>query len=190
MSRPIAFVAGILVLAVAPAWAQSAAVPKIGVFDGTRVASETKEGKKMQADLNALRVKKQAEIQAKQKEVADLQKLLSGQSLSLSPDKRDETAKSLQKKTVELNQLRQAAQSDMQLETQDAQQKFGEELVAAVAAYGRDENFTIIFERGSVFYVSSTVDVTSAVIDRFDAMFPGTPKASPSPAPAAAPAKK
>lgn len=189
MSRPIAFVAGILVLAVAPAWAQSAAVPKIGVFDGTRVASETKEGKKMQAQLNALRAKKQAEIDAKQQELADLQKLLSGQSLTLSPDKRDQTAKDLQKKNVELTQLRQAAQSDLQLETQDAQQKFGEELMAAVSAYGRDEGFTIIFERSTVFYLSPTIDVTSAVIDRFDAMFPGTPKASPSPAPAA-PAKK
>lgn len=181
MSRPMTFAAAVLALAVVPAWAQSAAPPKIGAFDGSRVAAETKEGKKMQAELNALRQKKSAEFDAKQNEVSALQTELKDEALSLSPDKRDQMQKDLQKKMVELNQLRQTAQSDVQIETQDAQDKFGQELQAVVTSFGQEESFTVIFERSTVFYMSPAIDVTTAVIDRFNSMFPGTP-APPAPA--------
>src|SRR3990172_8738370 len=79
---------------------------KIGVFDPQRVSEETDEGKKVQADLTALRDKKQAELSGREKDLTDMQNRLTEQGLSLSAEKRATLEKDIQRKILELNQAR------------------------------------------------------------------------------------
>lgn len=172
-------------LAAGAAFAQAA--PKIGVFDAGRLTEETEEGKKVQATLGSLRDKKQAELSAKEKEVNDLQDQLNKQGLSLSGDKRSQMEKDIQKKALDLNQMRQSAQSEMQLEVQEAQSKFQQQLLSVIEAFGKDEGFSLILERSLVAYATPAIDVTTALVDRFNKMIPSAAAAAerPSPKPAA-----
>jgi outer membrane protein len=192
-----------IVLAVAAAgavWAQAAAPVKIGVFDAQRVSEETAEGKRVQKRLTAFSEKKRAELGAKEKEVQDLQEKLNAQALSLSPEKRTGMEKDLQKKMLDLNQGREGAQREMQLEVTDAENSFREKLLAAVDSFGKDEGFAVIFERQATIYVHPSSDVTTAIVDRFNKLFPVAPEApaakdeakpaAPTAAPPADPDKK
>lgn len=169
--------------------AQEAPAVKIGVFDAARVSEETAEGKRVQAKLSAFRDKKQAEVAAKEKEVADLQGQLTSQALSLSVEKRSALEKDVQRKLLEVNQAREAAQREMQMELAEAQNGFNEQLVMAVESLGRDEGFTLILERSVAVFASPAVDVTTSLVDRFNRMFPSKaePAAKPEDKPAAPP---
>jgi outer membrane protein len=183
-----------------PAWGQAATPEKIGVFDAQRVSEETAEGKRVQTRLTAFSEKKRAELVAKEKEAQDLQDKLNAQALSLSPEKRSGMEKDLQKKVLELNQARDGAQREMQLEVAEAENSFREKLLAAVESFGREEGFAIVLERGAAIYVHPSHDVTTAIVDRFNRMFPVTPEApapkdegkaaTPPAPPPAAPEKK
>ena len=179
-----------LLASIVPAGAQSAPTLKIGVFDANRVSEETDEGKKIQAKLSAFGEKKKAELAAKEKEIGDLRAQLDSQNLSLSPEKLQQMQKDVQKKGLELQQAQEAARSEFQIEVSEAQNKFQEQLIRVVNQFGRDEEFTIVLERstGGVAFASESIDVTTAIVDKFNELVK-TPPAEP-PAAAKPPAKK
>jgi outer membrane protein len=154
---------------------------KIGVFDPQRVSEETDEGKKVQSDLTALRDKKQSELASKEKELNELQNQITTQGLSLSPEKRTLLERDIQKKTLELQQGRESARNEMQFELGAAQGKFQDKLLAVVEQFGRDQGFTLILDKSMAAYATQAIDVTTAIVDRFNAAVrpaagaPGTP---------------
>lgn len=164
--------AAIVIVATGAAEAQSAI--KIGVFDPGRVSEEAVRAKKVQADLQAIRDAKQAEIDTREEEITGLQQQISQQALSLSPDKLATMEISIQRKLLELNTAKELATRQLQLEIAAAEAKFNEQLNAAVAEFGRSEEFALILDTGSVAWAASAIDVTTAVIDQFDRMFPSS----------------
>ena len=184
MKRIAILILAAALMASGAAWAQSQASSKIGVFDAQRISEETAEGKRIQSKLNGFRDKKQAEIVEKEKAVQALQDKLQAQTLSLSPDKRGELEKEIQKKALELNQVREAAQREMQMEVAEAENGFREKLLAVVESFGRDEGFAVIVERSLVAYVNPAMDVTTAIVDRFNKLVPAESPAEPAAAPA------
>jgi outer membrane protein len=182
--------ATMLVAATAVAWAQAAPALKVGVFDANRVSEETDEGKRIAAKLSAFGEKKKAELSAKEKEISDLRAQLDSQNLSLSPEKAQQMQKDVQKKTLELQQAQEAARSEFQIEVSEAQNKFQEQLIRVINQFGRDEGFTLVLERstGGVAFASESIDITTAIVDKFNELV----KAPADAAPAAAkpPAKK
>jgi outer membrane protein len=170
-----------------PAHAQGApAAPRVGVFDAQRLSEETAEGKRVQAELGALKDRKQGELAGKEKELNDLNAQLQAQSLSLSADKRDAMTKDIQRKMLELKSARDAATNEFQLELQNAQARFQEQLFHVVETFARAEGFSVIFERSQVAFAAESVDITTALVDAFNRSTP-QPAAAPAdakPAPA------
>jgi outer membrane protein len=163
--------------------------PKIGLFDPGRVSEETEEGKMIAARLTALNDKKVGEIQAKEKQIADLQSQLSSQGLSLSQERRGALEKDIQRAALDLNQSREAARNELQIEVAEAQNRFQAKLLQVVEQFGREDGFDLILvkEPALVPYHNIALDVTTAIVDRFNKAFPAAPEAPPQ---GAAPAPK
>ena len=195
MKRTLAILATFLVAATAAAWAQTPPAPKIGVFDANRVSEETDEGKRIAAKLSAFGDKKKAELMAKEKEIGDLRAQLDSQNLSLSPEKQQQMQKDVQKKGLELQQAQEAARNEFQIEVSEAQNKFQEQLIRVISQFGRDEGFTLVLERstGGVAFASESIDVTTAIVDKFNEIVKApadVPAAAKPPATPPPPAKK
>lgn len=154
---------------------------RVGVFDPNRILQETNEGKRISQEIENYRKQKQGELDAKRKEILDLQTQLQTQGLSLSAERRAEMEKQIQKKSIDLNQTLETAQREDQLETSEALGKFQGQILAVLEQFARDEKFDLILEKSLVAYSSPAVDVTTALIDRFNAVV-----SSPAPAPAPA----
>ena len=184
--------------ATATAWAQTPSTLKVGVFDANRVSEETDEGKRIAAKLSQFGEKKKAELAAKDKEITDLRAQLDSQNLSLSPEKVQQLQKDVQKKGLELQQAQEAARNEFQIEVSEAQNKFQEQLIRVINQFGRDEGFTLVIERstGGVAFASESIDVTTAIVDKFNELVKGPADAAPAAgakppaAPPAAPAPK
>jgi len=195
MKRMFTILATALLAASPAARAQTAPALKVGVFDANRVSEETDEGKRIAAKLSAFGEKKKAELAAKEKEISDLRAQLDSQNLSLSPEKLQQMQKDVQKKGLELQQAQEAARSEFQIEVSEAQNKFQEQLIRVINQFGRDEGFTLVLERstGGVAFASESIDITTAIVDKFNELVKApADAAAPAPAPAAAkrPAKK
>jgi len=167
---------------------------KIGVFDANRVSEESDEGKRIAARLTALGDKKKGEITAKEKEISDLRQQLESQTLSLSPEKQNQLQKDIQKKGLELQQAQESARNEFQIEVSEAQNKFQEQLLRVINQFGRDEGFTLVLERatGGVAFAAESIDVTTAIVDKFNQMVkppadaaakPAAPTPAPKPKP-------
>jgi outer membrane protein len=179
MKRTIGLTLAACGLAALPAFAQGA--NKIAVFDAGRVSEETDEGKRIAGQLTSLQDKKRAELQEKQKKVADIQQQLQTQALSLSAERRQALEKEGQKLALELNQAQESARNELQIEVQEAQNRFQNQLLQVVEQFGRDEGFDLILEKSLVAYAASSVDVTTAIVDRFNKLIPAA-AAAPKPA--------
>jgi outer membrane protein len=192
MNRMLSLLATFLVAATATVWAQAPVTLKVGIFDANRVSEETDEGKRIAAKLSAFGEKKKAELAAKDKEIADIRAQLESQNLSLSPEKQQQMQRDIQKKTLELQQGQEAARNEFQIEVSDAQNKFQEQLIRVINQFGRDEGFTLIIERstGGVAFAAESIDVTTAIVDKFNDMVKVADDKTPAKAPAPAPAKK
>jgi outer membrane protein len=188
--------AAVAVAAISASRAQSPPALKVGVFDANRVSEETDEGKRIAAKLSKFGDQKKADLASKEKEIGDMRAQLDSQNLSLSPEKLQQLQKDVQKKSLELQQAQEAARNEFQIEVSDAQNKFQEQLIRVINQFGRDEGFTLVIERstGGVAFAAESIDVTTAIVDKFNEMvkMPAEAPASGAkpPAPPAAPAKK
>jgi outer membrane protein len=150
------------------------------VVDAQSVSENTEMGRRIQAELLTFTEKKEGEIAERQKRVADLRQQLRQQALSLSAEKRSEMEKDIQRHELELRSFQEAAGRELELEYASATKAFQEKLVVAIQTFGKDEGFTLILDRSQVAYFEAATDVTSAIVDRFNRMFPeAEPAAAP-----------
>jgi outer membrane protein len=195
MKRTITLAAGVLAVAVAavPAFAQSAAAPapaagpvKIGVIEVQRIVQESAIGKESLARVQKLQQAKQEDLVKRQKELRDLEQKIQDQGKTLSEDAMDKAQKDYQAKAVELKRF----QDDAQRELEEAQRKeLGElekRIMPVINEVAREQGYQLVFNKfnsGLLFADDKSVDLTDAVITRFNSQI-----AAPKPAAAAAPA--
>jgi len=162
----------LLFMTVAPA--TLAQTMKVGVFNAQVVSENTEMGKRIQAVLTAFTEGKEAEIGARQQKVAEMRQQLSQQSLSLSTDKRKALELDIQRHVLELQSFQEAATRELELEYATATKEFQDKLILAVDTFGSDESFSLLLDRSQVAWAHTATDVTSAIIDRFNRMFPAS----------------
>jgi len=178
---PLAFV--VLLFGVLPLRAQQAETPKFGVFDPETVWKLTEVGKKYNQDLNEARDKLQTDIDKKQAEIDGMRDKLRQQQASLSEDKSAQMQRDIQNKTIELNRMTDDATREMKSQLSDVQNRFQQMLMDTLEVYGKEKNFTLIFNKGVVDYNSPQVDVTQDLIQKFNEMHKASsaPAAKPQP---------
>ena len=151
---------------------QTPAAFKIGVVDQERVLNDSAEGKRLNAELQKLRGAKMTAIDAKEKEISGLQEQLLRAPGNLSEEKRDELSRQLKRKRVEYERLNDDANADFQEAGGRAQAKLIGIFRDIVTKYGSEKGFTVVLERGSVYFASPAVEITDEILARFNAAAP------------------
>jgi Skp family chaperone for outer membrane proteins len=145
---------------------------KVGIFDSQRITAETVEGQKIQEELSAASEAKRQQLATMEKEINDLQQRLEQQQLSLSVDRRTALEIDIQRRILALNNAKDLASRELQLEVAAAEAKFNDKLRLVVAQFGKSEEFDLLLEYTVVAWSSPSHDVTTAIIDLFNQMFP------------------
>jgi len=176
--RIAAVLAIALLASLAPVQAQGAF--KVGVFDPQRVSVETVDGQRAQSLLKGLQETKQQEIADRERQITELQQQLSAQALSLSIDKRTTLELDIQRRLLELNNSKDLANRELQLEVAAAEARFNEKMRVVIETFARDEDFALILDNAAVAWASEAIDITSPIIEQFNKMFPAAGSAAPS----------
>lgn len=189
MNRILTFVAGAAALAlpVVAAAQAPAATQKIAVIEVQRIIQESAVGKEALARVQRLQQAKQEDLAKRQKELRDLEQKIQEQGKSLSEDAMEKLQKDYQAKAVDLKRFQDDAQRDLE----DAQRKelktLEERIMPVIDAVGKEMGYSLVFNKfnSGLLFASEDVDITNAVITRFNTLITVPAAARPA---AAAPA--
>ncbi|MBP7676248.1 MAG: OmpH family outer membrane protein [Thermoanaerobaculia bacterium] len=192
MIRNRMFVAGVLAtaaLVALPASAQSA--QKVGVIEVQRIVQDSAVGKESLARIQKVSTAKQEDLTKRQTELRDLEKRIQEQGKSLSEEAMEKLQKDYQAKALDLKRF----QDDAQRELEELQRKELTELekkvLPVIEAVSKELGYTLVFNKfqSGLLYADDAVDITAAVIQKFNTAIAAAPKTDAKPA-AAAPAPK
>ena len=142
---------------------------KIGFIDVQRAISESQAGQ---------RAKERFQLQVKKAEADLLREKTEIERLKSDLDKKGPLLKEEEKRNLEADLQRRYVnyQRGMQDQQQELRQKEGEmtgdilkELEKIVSEVGKAEKFTLILERSQILYSDQGIDITSRVIEAFNA---------------------
>lgn len=172
-----------------PASAQSA--QKVGVIEVQRIVQESAVGKESLARIQKVQAGKQEDLGKRQTELRDLEKRIQEQGKSLSEEAMEKLQKDYQAKALELKRF----QDDAQRELEELQRKeLGElekKVLPVIEAVSKELGYALVFNKfqSGLLHADGSVDITDAVIQKFNTAIAAAPKTDAKPA-AAAPAPK
>lgn len=173
-------------LVVGEAWAGQApsTTLKMGIVDLDRALKESAQGKQALATLKQFRDKVVKEINDKRRQkdsmeasLRDLQTELTAQSTVLSDAAKRDKEETYRRRVRDLRKFiddanRFIEESERELREREAEltSRLLRELLEIIRAIGKEEGFTVIFERNDRFllYAADAIDLTEKIIKRFD----------------------
>ena len=197
MNRIVTLAAGALALGVlaggASAQTVTATAPggKIGVIEVQKIVQESAIGKESLARVQKVQQAKQEDLQKRQKELRDMEQKIQDQGKALSEDAMEKLQKDYQAKALDLKRF----QDDAQRELEESQRKeLGElekRIMPVINEVAREQGYALVFNKfnsGLLFADDKTVDLTEAVITKFNSQIaaPAAGAAAKPAAPAAA----
>lgn len=168
---------------------------KIGVIEVQRIVADSAMGKESLARVQKVQGQKQDELGKRQKELRDLEQKIQEQGKSLSEEAMEKLQKDYQAKALELKRF----QDDAQRELEEVQRKELAELekriMPVISDVAKEQGYALVFNKyqSGLLFAGEGVDITDAVITRFNSQIAAPPKtddkAAAAPArPAATPA--
>ncbi len=157
----------VAVLGAAPAAAQS----KLAVIDVQRLVTDSVAGKEALARLKKLQDDKIAEGKAKNDEVDALRKRLNEGRLSLADDKISELEKQLEEKVTGLRRFQEDAEREFNKSRETTFGEIERRVFPVIEQVGKEGGYTFIFNKfqSGLLYADDAADITSQIIQRFDA---------------------
>ncbi len=150
---------------------------KIAYINIPRIAAESSEGKSSTARVSALRDKKLAELNAKNKALETAQAKLGSGGL-LSEEARAATQKEAEKLQVEIQRFQQDADAEMQELQQQLQLEFQRKLSPVIQQICAEKGLQILLSQtdAGMVWADTGLDLTAEIIKRFDAAVAGPVK--------------
>jgi len=173
MKKTMVVLAALVISAFLLSGAQAADL-KIGYVDLQKALNESTAGKKAKEKFTAEVKRAESEITRKKEELERLGASLEKQGSMLKDDVKAEKEKSFIQMQKDYERKVKDYKDDLQIK--DAQYTRGilADLVDIIRKYGRDNSYTIIFERSEtvLLYATDALDITDKIISLYDAQGP------------------
>lgn len=142
----------------------SAQGPRIAVVDLSRVISESQEGKKANAELEALLKEKRAAAARMAEEIDKLRKALDKEPAATRKSREDELAR------MSADYQKTVASFESEVQKKAAELKAGllKEIKSIVDAVGSEEKYVLILSAENAPYFQKTIDITDKIIMRYN----------------------
>ena len=146
--------------------ASAADVAKIGILDFQRILETSEVGKAAQAEINREGLKMEKDLEAKGKEIEELEKKLEREAMVMSKEMQEEKKREIRIKINDIKGLqRKYMEASQRLEARIVG-RIQKEVFELVREMGKSGGYLMILEKraGGVIYSPSTIDVTDELI--------------------------
>lgn len=164
------FVAMCLLLMSVPAFAGG-----IAVVDFQKALTEVAEGKRVEAELNVLMTQKQGEVQQLQLQLQNQMTQYQQQQALLSSEARAEKEQAIMQLQQQAQQAAYTAEMQFQQEYAKKMEQLINKMRAVAEGIGAEKKYDLIFEStesGLIYKSSGVDDITSSVIEKYNAKHP------------------
>ena len=172
-------------VAAAALLALPATAQKVGVIEVQRIVQESAVGKESLARIQKIQAAKQEDLTKRQNDLRDLEKKIQEQGKSLSEEAMEKLQKDYQAKALDLKRF----QDDAQRELEELQRKeLGElerRVLPVIEAVSKELGYALVFNKfqSGLLHAEPGVDITDAVIQKFNTAIAAAPKTDAKPAP-------
>ncbi len=138
---------------------------KIGLVDVNGVIAGSADGKKLIEKLNGFHDTKQGELQAKQKEIDDMQARLQTQQLTLSDDARAKIETDIRSKTTTLQRLREDAEAELNEMKESGARPIYAKLLPIIQQFAKSNAYSLILDKNQAGIIVSdaALDVSEPI---------------------------
>ncbi len=163
----VVWAVSIILLAGAAAVAQEF---KIGYVDLQRALNESTAGKQAKEKFTAEVKRAESEILRKKEEVERLGASLEKQSAMLKDEARIEKEKQFIQLQKEYERKVKDAKDELQIKDAELTKGILEDLVTLIKKYGKENKYTIIFEKSEtvLLYATESIDITDKILALYD----------------------
>jgi len=177
-----------------PPAAQTAPAPKpfpqgasVAFVDIQRIVQQSAAGRAASGQVQALQLKKQAELGEKNRQLQSLQQKAQAGGV-MNEQAQGELAKQIDKIQKDLERAQQDAQAELQELQQDLQADFQRKLMPVIQQVAAKKGLLMVFTpEAGIVWADSGIDITGEVIGAFDvANPPAATQSAPAPPPPAA----
>jgi len=143
---------------------------RVGVIDVQRLVLESAKGQAVLEKLRNLSEQKQAEADAIQQEVGDLQARVQAGRSSLSAERLAEVEQELEDKIIEYQRFEDDAERQMQEQQAGAFEEIESEMMPIITQAGEELQYTLIFNKFSsgLLFAIDEVDITDLILERYN----------------------
>ena len=142
----------------------SADPPKIGVVDMGRVISESQEGKRANAELDALVKEKRAAVSQRAEEIDKLRKSLDKEPAATRKSKEDD----LVRVSADYQKMVSGYETEVQKKASELKAGLLKEIKNILDAIGSEDKYILIVSAENAPYYQKTIDLTDKVIMRYN----------------------
>jgi outer membrane protein len=148
-------------------------------------------GKESLARIQKVSTAKQDDLTKRQTELRDLEKRIQEQGKSLSEDAMENLQKDYQQKALDLKRFQDDAQRELEELQRRELTELEKKVLPVIEAVSKELGYSLVFNKfqSGLLYADEAVDLTAAVIQKFNTAIAAAPKTDAKPA-AAAPAPK
>lgn len=153
-------------------WSQSS-TPRIVTISFTDAVMETNEAQRDFSALQSKYIPRQSRIETLNKEVQDLQKLLSESGEKLSETERNSRVQALAEKEKQLQRDEVDLRNDSQSDGQAAFQLIAKKVFDFLQDYAKEKGYSVVIERGSdaspvVWFAAQDIDITGDLTSAYN----------------------
>ncbi len=143
---------------------------KIGYVDLNKALNESESGKKAKKILEDMINSKQTVIAKKEDEIKTLKEEFDKQSSVLTPEAAKEKQDQLNKLMREGQRMVNDFQEEIKKKETELTQEIQKDLIDIVNKLGKDEGYTIVFEKGTsgIVYSQKELDITEKIIKKYN----------------------
>jgi outer membrane protein len=166
MKQVCVFAASAIVIVLAAAHVRSAA-PTVIVVSLQRISAQSNPGKRANQQLEALRQERGRDLQAKQKELEDIVRQLSKDSLPQA--ERERLSQDESRRRAELQQLTTQAQTDFQAAQTRLSTELRSQLMPILADIAKRSGVDAVLNADTIAWSAPGTDATNEVMQRLNA---------------------
>jgi len=148
----------LVVFYVLPVYA--ADVAKIGIVDFQRVLMESEAGKSVQGQIQIKGREMETNLIEQGKEIERLTEQMSRESMVMSKEKREEKQREIEIKKYQM-EFRELEAIEVE--------KLKNDIFDLAEKIGKKEGYLLIIEKSAAIYYPSTIDMTDALIEQYNA---------------------
>lgn len=142
---------------------------KIAFVDLQRVIRDSKAGKAAKASFESEIQRKQQIIESKRAQLERLRNDFVQQGPAMNETTRLQKAEQIEKLDKELNRTRADFRDDLQKKDFELMQKIAKDLESVLQSIGQSGGYTIILNMDALVYGQPSADITTQVIQAYDA---------------------